>query len=60
MALALTITLVFVLVAIRLLSPPIPGLLKIGLERWGKGTTIALFAISLIGATLAILISTRR
>ena len=56
MALVLTIALVILIVALRLLVPPVPGLIKTGLERWGKRTTIMLFAISLIGAALAILI----
>lgn len=59
MALVLTIALVVVIVALRLLVPPVPGLLKIGLERWGKRTTIILFSISLIGAALAIFVSRR-
>jgi hypothetical protein len=59
MALVLTIALVVVLVALRLLVPPVPGLLKMGLERWGKRITVILFAISLIGAVLAIVISRR-
>jgi hypothetical protein len=60
MARVLTIALIVVaLVAGRLLLPPAPGLLKIGLERWGKRATITLCAISLIGATLVIFISRR-
>jgi len=59
MALALAITLVVVLVVVRLLIPPVPGLLKLGLERWGKRSTIILCAVSLIGAVLVILISRR-
>jgi hypothetical protein len=48
---------VIVLVVVRLLIPPVPGLLKIGMERWGKFTTIMLCAVSLIGAALAIALS---
>jgi hypothetical protein len=60
MALALTIALVVVLVVVRLLIPPVPGLLKLGLERWGKRSTVILCAISVIGAgVLVILISKR-
>jgi hypothetical protein len=59
MALVLTIAVVVVVVALRLLVPPVPGLLKISLERWGKRSTIMLFAISLIGAAVAIFISRR-
>jgi hypothetical protein len=59
MALLLTIALVVVLVAVRLLIPPVPGLLKIGVEQWGKRSTIMLCAISLVGAVLVILISRR-
>jgi hypothetical protein len=59
MALALTIALVIALVAVRLLVPPVPGLLKTYVERWGKRTTIMLCAISLVGAALLILISKR-
>jgi len=57
MALLLTTSVVIVLVILRLLIPPVPGLLKIGMERWGKFTTIALCAISLVGAALAIALS---
>jgi hypothetical protein len=59
MALALTIALVVVMVAVRLLIPPVPGLLKMGLDRWGKRNTIMLCAISLVGAVLAIVLSRR-
>jgi hypothetical protein len=59
MALALTIALIVALVAVRLLIPPVPGLLKTYVERWGKRTTIMLCAISLVGAALLILISKR-
>lgn len=59
MALAVTIAVVLVLIALRLLVPPVPGLLKIGRERWGKWTTVTLCAISLAGAALVIFISRR-
>jgi hypothetical protein len=59
MALFLTIALVFALIAVRLLIPPVPGLLKTYVDRWGKRTTVMLCAISLVGAALLILISTR-
>ena len=57
MALAITIALVVVLVALRLTAPPWPNFLKMGLERWGKKTTVALFAIALTGAAMVLLIS---
>ena len=57
MALPITIALIVVLVAIRLLLPPAPGLLKSSIERLGKRTTMMLCAISLAGATLMVLIS---
>ena len=59
MALLITAFVVLVLVVVRLLIPPVPGLLKIGMERWGKFTTITLCAVSLIGAALAIVLSHR-
>lgn len=59
MAPVLTIAVIVALVALRLLIPPVPGLLKIGIDRWGERGTIALCAISLIGAALVILISRR-
>ena len=59
MALLLTISVVVVLIAIRLLIPPVPALLKAGIERWGKFTTIILCAVSLIGAALAVALSRR-
>jgi len=57
MALPITIALVVILVAIRLLLPPVPGLLKTSIDRLGKKTTMMLCAISLAGATLMVLIS---
>ncbi len=57
MALILAISAVAVLVAVRLFMPPVAGLLKIGLERWGKRTTIVLCAVSLVGAALAVALS---
>lgn len=57
MALVLTIALIVVLVAVRLLITPVPGLLKMGIGRLGKRSTIMLCAISLVGAVLVILIS---
>jgi len=56
MALALTIALIIALVAVRLLIPPVPGLLKTVIDRWGKRSTIMLCAISLIGAALVIIL----
>ena len=59
MALALTVALIVVILAVRLLIPPVPGLLKMGLDRWEKRNTIMLCAISLIGAVLVIALSSR-
>jgi hypothetical protein len=60
MAQGLAIALIVVsLIALRLLLPPAPNLVKIGLNRWGKRTTFTLFAISLIGAAMLVFISTR-
>jgi hypothetical protein len=59
MALVLTIAFVVLVVGLRLLVPPVPGLVKTSLERWGKRTTLMLFAISVIGAAVAIFISRR-
>ena len=55
MALVLTIALIVVLVGFRLLLPPVPGLLRAYLQRWGKRTTIVLCTISLACAAIAIL-----
>lgn len=57
MVLALTIVLIVLLVAVRLLLPPVPGLLKMGVERWGKRSMVMLCAVALVGAVLMILIS---
>jgi predicted PurR-regulated permease PerM len=59
MALGFTIVLVIALVAVRLLIPPVPWLLKMGIDRWGKRSTMMLCAISLAGAAVVILISRR-
>jgi hypothetical protein len=53
----LAIALVVVLVALRLLLPPVPGLLKTGFQRWGTRNTILLFTISLVCAVGAIFLS---
>jgi hypothetical protein len=55
MGLAGTIVLVVVLIALRLLLPPAPGLLVFS-RRWGKRTTILLCSISIVGAVVAILL----
>jgi len=57
MPLIATIALVIVLVAFRLLVPPVPNLVGTYFRRWGKRTTIVLCTISLVVATLAILVS---
>jgi hypothetical protein len=59
MALVLTIAVIIALVGVRLMLPPVPGLLKNYASRWGKRTTIVLCAVSLTGAALAIFISRR-
>jgi len=59
MALVLTIALVVILVAVRLLIPPVPGLLKTSMNRLGKRNTVMLCAVSLAAAVVAILISKR-
>lgn len=59
MALVVTIALIVVLVAFRLFLPPVPGLLKTYVDRWGKRSTIMLCAIALVGAALLILVSRR-
>jgi hypothetical protein len=57
MAQTLAIALVVVLVALRLLLPPVPGLLKSSFQRWGTRNTILLCSISLVGAVVAIFLS---
>ena len=59
MALVATIALIAVLVAFRLFLPPVPGLLKTYVDRWGKRSTIMFCAVAVAGAALMILISTR-
>jgi hypothetical protein len=56
---AIAIAVVLLLVSIRLLFPPVPGLLKNYAQRWGARKTVLLSAISVAGAALAILISRR-
>ncbi len=53
----LAIALIVALVAFRLLLPPVPGLLKTGLQRWGTRSTILLCTISLVCAIAAIFLS---
>jgi len=59
MALAITIAVVVLLVALRLTAPPWPNFVKMGLERWGKKTTVVLFAVALTGAAMVLLIARR-
>ena len=59
MALAITIAVVIVLVALRLTLPPWPNFVKTGLERWGKKTTAVLFAVALTSAAIVLLVSRR-
>jgi len=58
MALAITIAVVVVLVAVRLTMPPWPNFLKMGSERgWSKKATVVLVAVALAGAAIAIVVS---
>jgi len=58
MKLLIIIALVLAIVALRLAIPPWPNFLKMGIDRrWGKRTTVALFAIALAAAAVAIVIS---
>jgi hypothetical protein len=55
----LVIALIVALVALRLSIPPVPGLLKTGLKRWGTRTTVLLCSVSLFGAAAVIILSRR-
>lgn len=58
MALAITIALVVVLVAVRLTMPPWPNFLKMSSDHgWSKKTTVALFVVAAVGAVIAIVVS---
>jgi len=57
MALLLTIGIVALLLMVRLLLPPVPGLLKTSVERVGKRSTVMLCAAALLGTVLLILIT---
>jgi Mn2+/Fe2+ NRAMP family transporter len=58
MKLVIVIALVLAIVAVRLAIPPWPNFLKMVADRrWSKRTTVALFAIALVGATVAVVIS---
>lgn len=59
MALILPMSVIALVIVIRLFFPPVPGLLKVGEERWGKRTTILLSAVSLAGAAALIVMSRR-
>jgi len=59
MALVATVALVVLLVAFRLLLPPVPAFLAAYTARWGKRTTILLCSISLASALVAILMLRR-
>jgi hypothetical protein len=59
MALILTISAVLLLVMVRLLIPPIPGVLKSSVEKFGERTTMMLCAIGIVGAVLLIVITRR-
>jgi hypothetical protein len=58
MALIGTIALVIILVAFRLLLPPVPGLTSY-FRRWGKRTTILCCSIALFAAAVAIFVTRR-
>jgi hypothetical protein len=58
MALIGTIALIILIVALRLLLPPAPGLLSLA-RRFGKRTTIFLASMAIAFAVMAILISRR-
>jgi hypothetical protein len=51
-----TIALIIVLVAFRLLLPPVPGFMSY-FRRWGKRTTILCCSIALFVAAVAILVT---
>jgi len=51
---ALAIALIVVLVALRIMLPPVPGMLKAGFQRWGMRNTILLCSVSLVCAGVAI------
>ena len=54
----IVVALVLAIVALRLAIPPWPNFLRMGTDRrWSKRTTVALFAIALVGAAVAIVIS---
>jgi hypothetical protein len=57
MALVGTIAAIVVLVAFRLLMPPLPGFLHSFSRRWRKSTTAVLCSIALAGAIVAIWVS---
>ena len=59
MALLLTIGIVALMVIVRLFMPPVPGLLKMSIDRWGKRSTIMLCAVAFVGAVLLIVVSRR-
>jgi hypothetical protein len=56
MAVIATIALVIILVAFRLLLPPVPGFMSY-FRRWGKRTTILCCSIALFAAAVAILVT---
>jgi hypothetical protein len=57
MALIGTIAAIVILVAFRLLMPPVPGLVPGISHRWRKSTTAVLCSIALAGAAIAIWVS---
>ena len=57
MAQVVIIALFVVLVASRLLMPPAPGLLRMGLRRWGTRKTISFCAMAAAFGLVAVLLS---
>jgi hypothetical protein len=57
MAMVLTILLVLAAFAVRLMMPPVPGLIATYYRRWGKRTVISLCAVAGACAALAIFIA---
>jgi hypothetical protein len=59
MALLLTVGVIALLLLVRLSMPPVPGLLKMSIERWGKRNTMMLCTVAFIGAVVLIVVSRR-
>lgn len=59
MSLALTIAIVVIALAVRLLMPPVPGLIRTYYPKWGRRNTLVLCAVAGACAALAIFVSKR-